>query len=733
MASQGSDANNPSAVSRIFDQALASTSGSSEQQQQQQPLLGASRFSSNQASANGIQPRPLFPATRFGSASPPSSAYTTPRQLSDSPDDEDEDDEDDDTAADINDDEDDYVKDSLNEFDNLSQADSIVARLPTELVLQIFASYDEPRYLRNVFFVCKAWARCAVELLWYRPNLSSPSVLVRFLKTLKKRDTAFFPYGRYVRKLNLTQVADNLSDPMMISIGESCHELERLSLTACRRLSDASLVPVFEQNPNLVTLDLTNVELLRDPTVLAIAKSCKGLQVLSLVGCKEITDESVIALAKGCPSLRRLKLVDCNLITDASVQAIAQHCRQMLELDIQGCANVTNQLITMAMTELGSLREFKLGFNPQVSDAAFAAFPLDGQLRLDALRVLDLTSCESVTDLAVQRIIDVAPKLRNLVLAKCLFITDRSIGQIVRLGRSLHYLHLGHCANITDMGVSLLVQHCTRIRYIDLGCCSLLTNNAVADLATLPKLRRVGLVKCQNITDAAINCLVQRKSVGLENSLERVHLSYCTGLTLPAIFDLLNSCPRLTHLSLTGIPAFLRPELTQYCREPPQEFNSHQQSVFCVFSGPGVTKLRQHLNQVVRDQHSLYLRMQQQQQQHQQRMAAIGIPDAQGAINPEGHLLQLQQMLQTQQNVAGQNHQFLVGGNGLPDHQHILPQDAEIIQPDAMPQLHHPTFNFNAQPGVGVGIQNLPGFAQQQHEVEEDETMEDAAIDASLD
>lgn len=60
---------------------------------------------------------------------------------------------------------------------------------------------------------------------------------------------------------------------------------------------------------------------------------------------------------------------------------------------------------------------------------------------------------------------------------------------------------------------------------------------------------------------------------------------------------MLNNCPKLTHLSLTGVQAFLRDELLLYCREAPPEFNDHQRDVFCVFSGTGVTKLREYLNQ----------------------------------------------------------------------------------------------------------------------------------------
>jgi F-box and leucine-rich repeat protein GRR1 len=62
------------------------------------------------------------------------------------------------------------------------------------------------------------------------------------------------------------------------------------------------------------------------------------------------------------------------------------------------------------------------------------------------------------------------------------------------------------------------------------------------------------------------------------------------------IHALLNACTRLTHLSLTGVQAFLREDLTAFCREAPPEFTNQQRDVFCVFSGDGVNRLRAFLN-----------------------------------------------------------------------------------------------------------------------------------------
>jgi F-box and leucine-rich repeat protein GRR1 len=40
----------------------------------------------------------------------------------------------------------------------------------------------------------------------------------------------------------------------------------------------------------------------------------------------------------------------------------------------------------------------------------------------------------------------------------------------------------------------------------------------------------------------------------------------------------------------------LHEDLTAFCRDAPSEFTQQQREVFCVFSGDGVTKLRDYLN-----------------------------------------------------------------------------------------------------------------------------------------
>lgn len=204
----------------------------------------------------------------------------------------------------------------------------------------------------------------------------------------------------------------------------------------------------------------------------------------------------------------------------------------MLEIDLHDCRLITSSSVTSLLSTLRNLRELRLAYCVEINDLSFLNLP--DRLVFDSLRILDLTACENVKDEAIQRIIGSAPRLRNLVLAKCKFITDRAVLAICKLGKNIHYVHLGHCSNITDAAVIQLVKSCNRIRYIDLACCNRLTDASVQQLATLPKLRRIGLVKCQAITDRSILALAKPRishPLGI-SCLERVHLSYCVNLTM---------------------------------------------------------------------------------------------------------------------------------------------------------------------------------------------------------
>ncbi|KXT03836.1 hypothetical protein AC578_8927 [Pseudocercospora eumusae] len=478
---------------------------------------------------------------------------------------------------------------------------SPVHRLPAELLISIFSRLTSPRDLQNCMLVSKEWAKNSVGLLWHRPAMSKWESIHIVIQSIRKGNK-FFAYQDLVKRLNMSTLGAQVSDGVLEGMRD-CKRIERLTLTNCSKLTDQSLEPLVNGNRALLALDVTGLDQVTDRTMMTVADNCLRLQGLNVTGCRKLTDASMVAIARNCRHLKRLKFNNCNQLTDTSILTIANSSTHLLEIDLYGLQNLESQSVTALMSQCLHLREMRLAHCSRINDSAFLDIPSDPEMPMvfDSLRILDLTDCGELGDKGVEKIIETCPRLRNLILAKCRQISDRAVLAITKLGKNLHYIHLGHCARITDYSVEALAKACNRIRYIDLACCSNLTDNSITKLANLPKLKRIGLVKCAGITDQSIYHLAMGefkngRRVNGQSVLERVHLSYCTQLTLDGIHVLLNHCPKLTHLSLTGVQAFLRDELLAFCREAPQEFNEHQRDVFCVFSGTGVSRLREFLN-----------------------------------------------------------------------------------------------------------------------------------------
>lgn len=468
--------------------------------------------------------------------------------------------------------------------------------MPIEILLRIFY-FLEKKDLYVLLTVCSEFANLIVEILWFRPNMQNDKSfnLIKEVMSLPRNST-HWDYRLFIKRLNLSFMTSLVDDDLLTKfIG--CPKLERLTLVNCTKLTYKPITQVLNNCQYLQSLDLTGVIDIHDDIINALAENCFRLQGLYVPGCLNVSEAAIFNLLDSCPMLKRIKFNNSTHITDNSILKIYQNCKSLVEIDLHNCPNVTDKYIKLIFLELLQLREFRISNSLGITDALFYSILKD--VHLEKLRVIDLTGCNSITDKLIENLIVSASRLRNVVLSKCMQITDASLRSLSQLGRCLHYVHLGHCGLITDFGVASLVRSCHRIQYIDLACCSQLTDWSIVELANLPKLKRIGLVKCSLITDNGILELVRRR--GEQDCLERVHLSYCTNLTIGPIYLLLKSCPRLTHLSLTGISSFLRKEITQFCRDPPPDFNDHQRSLFCVFSGQGINHLRNHFNQIMEE------------------------------------------------------------------------------------------------------------------------------------
>lgn len=94
--------------------------------------------------------------------------------------------------------------------------------------------------------------------------------------------------------------------------------------------------------------------------------------------------------------------------------------------------------------------------------------------------------------------------------------------------------------------------------------CRHLTDMSVHELAGLPGLRRLHLVRVPKLTDIAVYSLAD---YGIK--LEQLSLSYCDQISLDAVRLMLNKLRELQYFAAIGIPSLKREGIQQFSEIPP--------------------------------------------------------------------------------------------------------------------------------------------------------------------
>ena len=200
--------------------------------------------------------------------------------------------------------------DAMNEDDYSEDVHIPASSLPHEILLHILRLLP-PTALAPALRVCKAWCQCGVELLWHKPMFTSLPALYKMLQVLSHSSTQTFPYPEFVRRINFSNLTEEMSDKMLGKL-LPCTRIERLTLTGCKNLSSQSMVDLLKQSKRLVALDLSEVENVDDEVIGALAENCPRLQGLNLTGCGKVSDKGLEKLARGCPALRRVSSILSN-------------------------------------------------------------------------------------------------------------------------------------------------------------------------------------------------------------------------------------------------------------------------------------------------------------------------------------------------------------------------------------------------------------------------------------
>lgn len=179
--------------------------------------------------------------------------------------------------------------------------------LPAEILINIFQKLSSSTDLLNCMLTSKEWSRNAVNILWWRPACST-WIKHRLICTTLNEPHPFYAYADFVKRLNLTALAQDINDGSVIPL-RVCTQVERLTLTNCLQLTDVGLNSLLSGNTRLLALDISGARSITSQSIEVLAERCPHLQGLNVTDCKEISNEGFMKVARNCRKIKRVSII----------------------------------------------------------------------------------------------------------------------------------------------------------------------------------------------------------------------------------------------------------------------------------------------------------------------------------------------------------------------------------------------------------------------------------------
>ncbi|KAJ0743756.1 putative leucine-rich repeat domain superfamily [Helianthus annuus] len=345
-----------------------------------------------------------------------------------------------------------------------------------------------------------------------------------------------------------------LTDVGLAKIAIRCQKLEKLSLKWCLEITDLGIDLLSNKCLRLKHLCVSYLKI-SDESLRSIS-NLKKLEVLLMVGCGLVSDEGLNFIGNGCPSLQVLDVSRCEHVSSAGLVSVTRGCIGLQKL------NAGYYFLELSTTVFQNFKDLKYLKTIRV-DGARLAYGHPG------LKVLDLTCCNDLTDMAISAIAHSCTKLLCLKLESCSLLTEKSFSFIgsscvllVELDlteccindKGLEYLskcvelqclRLGICTDISGKGLSYIASNCKNLKELDLYRCLNVGDDGLGFIASgCKKIRKLNMCYCTKITDIGMTFLSQLEEL---TDLEMRSISKVTSAGLTAVAS---GCRKLSELDI---------------------------------------------------------------------------------------------------------------------------------------------------------------------------------------
>ena len=368
------------------------------------------------------------------------------------------------------------------------------------------------------------------------PDLSLRELYLAFCQDVT--DNGIAALCKAQPSLELLDLSDcqSVTDGSLESICLECDGIHVLRLGKCRRVTDLSVCKLKSQRC-LQRLDLSACYSITSRGLsLGLCSTTSPLTCLTSLNlgcCSSVNDSFIVEMTRCVPDLMDLDVSSCG-IRNSSLRAISARLTNLRRLRLAWCQEITDEgLLGRADVdtspphshgddEVGhcrcTRRHQSLHIFSPPKQAANKLPPPKSEHDLDeadfrpisnlkSLQLLDLTSCNCITDLSVSKVMFFT-ELRCLYLNLCPKLTDDSLSAVASGLPSLEQLHLALLGCITDAGIKEISERLHRLSLLDISSCDKLTDQTIKTLFHNTKtLRQLDVSLCSGISEYAVDQL----------------------------------------------------------------------------------------------------------------------------------------------------------------------------------------------------------------------------------
>ncbi|KAK6331112.1 hypothetical protein TWF696_003182 [Orbilia brochopaga] len=370
--------------------------------------------------------------------------------------------------------------------------------LPGEICLQVLG-YLEPKELVRCSMVNKALGRlCFDGQLWSVLDTGT------FYKEIPAHQLARLIglSGPFIRYLNLrgcvqlqnelhaiTSACSNLvsaslegcalSRPTVHRLITYNHSLVQLNLSGLDAVSNFTCKNIADSCPLLTTLDVSFCANMDARGVRKVVEACTRLTDLRAAQCLGINDEGTLEAIFRANTLERLLLGGCDSLTDESVRILVEG----IEPDIDPLTDRTT-------APARRLRHLNVSKCRALTDLALRHLAHN----VPELEGLELAHVTELTDEGLADLLPTVPKLSHLDLEECGNITNDALLELAKAPCAgvLKHLQLSFCESVSDVGMLPVIDACTALRNVELDNTRITDTFLMAAAAAVGKRRSPG-------------------------------------------------------------------------------------------------------------------------------------------------------------------------------------------------------------------------------------------------